>query len=153
MSDTVDTESVEAFLEGLAEVFGVDAEARTELTGRTTVVRLDAEGLNALVGPRGVTLQAVQDLARTVASASGSSRFIVDIGGYRERRTAALQRFAVDIANEVVRTGQPRALEPMHSADRKAVHDAVQGVEGVESISDGQDPNRRVVISPAAAVS
>jgi spoIIIJ-associated protein len=150
MTEQVDTESVEAFLEGLADAFGLDADARTEVTGRTTVIRLDGEGLNALVGPRGATLQAVQDLARTVGAASGSSRFIIDIGGYRERRTEALRRFATQIAEEVARSGQPKALEPMHSADRKAVHDAVGLVEGVSSTSEGTDPNRRIVISPAS---
>jgi spoIIIJ-associated protein len=75
----------------------------------------------------------------------------VDIAGYRERRRAALGRFAEKVAEEVKATGSARLLEPMNSADRKIVHDTLIEFEGVTTRSEGEDPKRRVVVEPASA--
>ena len=115
-------------------------------------VRVHGENLGLLVGPRGTTLQAVQDLARSPRSAGSAitTRGLrVDIGGYRERRKEALDRFAVQMADEVKQSGVARVLEPMSSADRKIIHDALSEVDGVSTRSEGDDPYRRVVIAPA----
>jgi spoIIIJ-associated protein len=77
-------------------------------------------------------------------------RVVVDINGYRKRRQDALARFAQQVAAEVLATNKKRALEPMPPADRKVVHDAVNNVAGVTTISEGEEPNRRVVLVPAA---
>jgi spoIIIJ-associated protein len=74
----------------------------------------------------------------------------VDVGGYRQRRKEALERFTVQLAGEVIATGEPRALEAMSAADRKIVHDAAQEVAGVVTLSEGEEPHRRVVITRAA---
>jgi len=78
-----------------------------------------------------------------------STRLRIDVSGYRERRREALEKFAVAVAQEVRETGQTKALEPMASADRKVVHDSIHDIDGVASHSDGEEPRRRVVITPA----
>ena len=107
-----------------------------------------------MVGPKGNTLLALQDLTRVVAQrrlGDHDTRLRVDVAGYRERRRDALSRFALKVANEVVESGKPRVLEPMASADRKVVHDTLMEVAGVSTRSEGEDPKRRVVVEPAAA--
>ena len=80
---------------------------------------------------------------------SRTDRILVDVAGYRERRLAALTRFSTQIAEEVLDSGQEKALEAMSPADRKAVHDAVNEIPGVQTRSEGEDPNRYIVIAPA----
>jgi spoIIIJ-associated protein len=94
----------------------------------------------------------LQDLTRTVVQRrfpSKTDRILVDVAGYRERRAAALQRFSTQVAEEVRSSGSERALEPMSPADRKVVHDTINEIEGVVTRSEGEDPARYVVISPA----
>jgi spoIIIJ-associated protein len=76
-------------------------------------------------------------------------RVNVDISGYRQRRKEALETFAVRLAKEVAESGAEKGLEPMSSADRKIVHDIVGTIDGVRTISVGEEPRRRVVIAPA----
>jgi spoIIIJ-associated protein len=73
------------------------------------------------------------------------------VAGYRERRREALERFARSVAEQVVDTGEPRAMEPMPSADRKVIHDVLATIDGVTSHSEGDDPYRRVVVTPSTA--
>lgn len=140
------------FMSGRAEAFGADATTELEVDGSDLDVRVTGAGLGLLVGPGGRTLLAVQDLARVASQrrlGDHATRLRIDVGGYREKRREALEQFAVTVAREVVESGRSRALEPMSSADRKIVHDAVIGIDGVSSRSEGDDPMRRVVISPA----
>jgi spoIIIJ-associated protein len=141
-----------AFMDGLTSAFGLAATAEVDVDGTDLDVRVKGDDLGLLVGPGGRTLTAVQDLVRVAAQrrlGDHETRLRVDVGGYREKRRAALERFALAVASEVVEHGQPKALEPMSSSDRKVVHDAITGVEGVSSRSEGDDPNRRVVIAPS----
>lgn len=146
-------EIMEGFLVGLFEVFGVQGEVQRHRVDDDTI-ELDVVGndLGLLIGPKGSTLQAVQDLARTVVQrrelGEHEGRVRIDISGYRQKRREALGRFAVAVADEVVGAKVAKALEPMGAADRKAVHDAVNDIEGVVSSSEGQEPRRWVVISP-----
>lgn len=141
------------FLTGLVQEFGLQAEvAYEELDEETVQVSATGEDLGLLVGPRGATLAAVQDLTRTFVqrqSESRTDRILVDVGGYREKRAAALRRFTGGIVAEVKNSGAERALEPMSPADRKVIHDAVNEIEGVETRSEGVEPSRYVVIQPA----
>lgn len=147
---TIDKDRAADFLLGLAECLGAGATAKVIETPEAIEVELDGDDLGLLIGPRGQTLQAVQELTRAVAQRGlPQQRLRVDVSGYRKRRAEALGRFAVQIAEEVAASGVAKALEPMPSPDRKVVHDAVAAVAGVVSSSDGEDPNRRVVISPA----
>lgn len=141
-----------AFMSGLATAFGVESTTTLELEGTELDVRTDGDGLGLLVGPGGRTLLAIQDLARVASQrrlGDHETRLRIDVAGYREKRREALERFAQAVAEQVIETGAPKALEPMASADRKVVHDALAVIDGVTSRSDGEDPMRRVVISPA----
>ena len=78
-----------------------------------------------------------------------TARLHVDVSGYRAARRQALADFALKVAQQAVETGREQALDPMNSADRKVVHDALIEVDGVETLSEGDDPRRYVVIRPA----
>lgn len=140
-----------AFMDGLAQA--LDAEATTELDvdGTNLDVRVVGAGLGLLVGPGGRTLMAVQDLARVASQrrlGDHDTRLRIDVGGYREKRRESLERFAAAVAAQVIESGQAKALEPMSSVDRKTVHDAIVAIDGVTSHSEGDDPDRRVMILP-----
>jgi spoIIIJ-associated protein len=140
------------FVVGLIQEFGLQADVEIrEIDEETVEVAAIGDDLGLLVGPRGATLAAVQDLTRTFVqrqSENRTDRILVDVGGYREKRSAALRRFAEGIVAEVKESGTERALEPMSAADRKVVHDAVNEVEGVQTRSEGEDPSRYIVIAP-----
>ena len=142
-----------AFVADLLGEFGMEGTVETRLLDEDTVeIAALGEDLGILVGPRGSTLAALQDLTRAVVQRqcpSRTDRILVDVAGYRERRSAALKRFSVQIAEEVLVSGQEKALEPMSPADRKAVHDAINEMAGVETRSEGEDPNRHIVIAPS----
>lgn len=141
------------FLEGLLDQYGFEASVEMRLLDEETVeLAASGDGLGMLVGPKGTTLAALQDVTRTVVQRqfpSRTDRILVDVAGYRERRAAALQRFTRQVADEVIESGSERALEPMSPADRKVVHDSVNEIDGVVTRSEGEDPYRYVVISPA----
>lgn len=149
-------EEARRFMVGLLDAFGAEGAVDVVRDGDDLEVRVAGDNLGLLVGPRGTTLQAVQDLARVAAQrrlGDHDTRLRVDVGGYRERRREALGRFAVQMADEVKASGVARVLEPMSSADRKIIHDTLSGVEGIETRSEGDDPQRRVVIEPASGAS
>jgi spoIIIJ-associated protein len=140
------------FIDELVAAFAFTGTTELIEDGDDLEVRVHGENLGLLVGPRGTTLQAVQDLARVASQrrlGDHDTRLRVDIGGYRQRRKEALDRFALQMADEVKQSAVARVLEPMSSADRKIVHDALSEVEGISTRSEGDDPYRRVVITPA----
>ena len=139
------------FIDELVAAFAFTGTTELIEDGDDLEVRVHGDNLGLLVGPRGTTLQAVQDLARVASQrrlGDHDTRLRVDIGGYRQRRKEALDRFAVQMADEVKQSGVARVLEPMSSADRKIVHDSLSEVEGIGTRSEGDDPYRRVVITP-----
>lgn len=144
--------SASSFLTGLADVFGYTSTSEVVTSDNGDIeVKLHGADLGPMIGPRGQTLQAVQELTRLVAQPYGrerTGRLHVDIGGYRERRREALARFTTQIADEVKSTGQGRMLEPMSAPDRKVVHDTAGTISGISSRSEGEDPQRRVVLEP-----
>lgn len=143
------------FLTGLTEAMGVEARVAVVETEGDDEFEAQLEGseLGVLIGPAGQTLAAVQELTRlAVQQARGGVRggwLRVDIGGYRVKRREALERFTEQVVEQVTASGQPKALEPMSSADRKIVHDAATRLGGVATSSEGEEPRRRVVIRPA----
>lgn len=139
------------FLDGLVTAFGLDGEVSTELVEDAIEAKVAGDDLGLLIGPKGTTLNAVQELARTVVQrkATTPARVRVDVGGYRERRREALARFTQQVAAQVLETGSQKALEPMSPADRKVVHDTANEIDGVATLSEGEEPRRRVVIIPA----
>lgn len=141
------------FLEGLVAHFASAATIEVEPVDDDTI-RLAVRGgeLGLLIGPKGQTLQAIQELVRTVVQRHTSSRegwLVVDVSDYRVKRKAALERFALSVADQVKQTGQATNLEAMSPADRKIVHDAINDVEDVTTRSEGEEPRRFVVIAPA----
>jgi spoIIIJ-associated protein len=141
-----------AFLEGLLEAFALDGQVELrELDEDTVEAVVTGDDLGLLIGPKGATLSAVQDLARTVVqrhSVARTGRLLVDISGYRQRRREALERFTKQVAEAVLQSGEPTALEPMTPADRKVVHDTATTIDGVRTTSEGEEPRRRVVVLP-----
>jgi spoIIIJ-associated protein len=145
-------ERAERFVGELVEAMGLRGKVTSRIDDGTILLDVEGDGLGLLVGPRGSTLQAVEELARAVVQhglTGRSARLRVDIGGYRERRRDALAAFARQVAEEVRDSGRERALEPMSPPDRKVVHDTVAEMDGVETGSEGEEPRRRVVIRPA----
>jgi spoIIIJ-associated protein len=144
--------AVRGFLDGLLDAFGVDGEVTVGISEDDAIeAGINGEDVGLLLGPRGATLEALQELARRALQqhSEDSMRLRVDVGGYRERRREALAKFATKVAAQVVETGEAAALEPMSAADRKVVHDTVNDIDGVRTSSEGEEPRRRVVISPA----
>lgn len=156
MSDiTLDEQETTAvgFVQGLVDAFGVDAEVESRaIDDEHLEVAVTGTDLGLLVGPRGATLNAIQELTRTAVAQQHSGRLQgrlrVDVAGYRARRQEALERFAVQQAERVRDTGSQVALEPMSPPDRKIIHDAVNAVDGVHTVSEGEDRRRHVVILP-----
>lgn len=148
-------EAAEVFTRGVVEAFGAPAvvEAKVAPEEGNVVVEITGENLGLLVGPKGATLHALEELVRTVVQRQTGGhgvRINVDVEGYRAKRRAALEAFTRDLVQRVLDTGREHALEPMSSPDRKVVHDVAAEIDGVETISEGEEPRRRVVIRPSA---
>ncbi len=141
-----------AFLEGLVAQLSLSASVATvELDEDTVELRVDGSDLGFLIGPKGATLGALQDVTRTVVNrktGGRNGRLMVDVAGYRQKRKVALERFTREVVVQVQQTGTPRVLEPMAPPDRKIVHDTVNDLEGVSTVSEGEEPARRVIITP-----
>lgn len=151
MSIEAQAELAERFVKGVVERFGLDASTTTEIDDETVRINVVGENLGLLIGPRGATADALQELTRTAVqhrSDEHGIRIVVDVGGYRLRRQAALQQFATRVAAEVLESGEPQALDPMNPPDRKVVHDAVNEIAGVRTTSEGEEPHRYVVVLP-----
>lgn len=139
------------FLKGLVGALGLEGEVSAQISGDEIDIDVAGDQLGLLVGPRGATLVAVQELTRLASQrrlGDQQTRLRVDVAGYRERRRVALAAFANKMADEVVESGVARVLEPMSSPDRKVVHDTLNDRGDVVTRSEGDDPYRRVVISP-----
>jgi spoIIIJ-associated protein len=140
------------FLDGLIEEMDLDAEININHLDEDTVeLRVDGNDLGLLIGAKGATLLALQDLTRTVVqrrTGAANGRLVVDVSGYRQKRKEALERFARQLAEEVKSHGARKVLEPMSAADRKIVHDTVNALDGVTTTSEGEEPRRRVIILP-----
>lgn len=122
----------------------------SEVEGGSKITLEGNDKLGVIIGRRGETLDALQYLASLVANERGGNyyRIVIDIGNYREKRENTLEALAKRTANQVLRTGRSRSLEPMNPYERRVIHTTVQGIEGVSSMSIGDGPSRRVVISP-----
>ncbi|MBO2519007.1 MAG: protein jag [Firmicutes bacterium] len=140
------------FLEGLLRRMSMECGLETRF-GDDEILHINITGgdTGILIGRRGQTLQALQYLVNVVAN-RGEERYqsiLLDVEGYRDRRAEVLQRLARRKARRVLETGQRVALDPMNPWERRVVHMALRDMEGVETHSEGEEPARRVVISPA----
>lgn len=138
------------YLERLLDILDKDGDIDLDVEGDRASVAIVGGKLGDLIGPDGATLEALQELTRlAVAQSTGvRSRLMLDIGEFRARRRADLTALAGDTARRVASSGQPERLSPMNPFERKVVHDVIASVSGVHSESEGEEPNRRVVVLP-----
>jgi spoIIIJ-associated protein len=139
------------YIEGLLDVADLDGDIDMDVEGDRAVVSVVGAPLDELVGSRGEVLEALQELTRLAVhrQTGARTRIMIDIGGYRLRRRSELAETGRDAADEVKRTGEPKKLWPMNPFERKIVHDAVAAA-GLRSESEGEEPDRRVVVLPAS---
>jgi spoIIIJ-associated protein len=131
----------------------VDGDLDLDVEGDRAVVAIVGERLDPLVGRGGETLEALQELTRlAVHTATGSrSRLMLDIGGFRAKRRTELTSLGEASARRVAESGEAERLAPMNPFERKVVHDAVAKIDGVMSESEGDEPQRRVVVLPVSS--
>jgi spoIIIJ-associated protein len=136
------------FVAGLLEAMGLSGEVGTSVEGPTAHVDVTGDDLGTLIGRRGQTLDALQEVTRAAVQRRLRSRvrLAVDVEGYRARRRDSLAEYARDMAQRAKERGTEIELEPMTSYERKVVHDAVGEIDGASSFSEGEEPNRKVVI-------
>ena len=138
------------YLEGLLDIADLDGDIDMDVEGDRAAVSIVGADLKQLIGKDGQVLEAVQELTRlAVLRATGErSRLMLDIGGYRAARRDELTALGRKSADEVKSTGKSVKLAPMTPFERKIVHDAIADA-GLRSESEGEEPNRRVVVHPA----
>jgi len=138
------------YLEQLLDIVDADGDIDLDVEGDRAVVAVVGDHLQSLIGPRGQTLDALQELTRlaVLRETGARSRLMLDIGGYRARRRDELVAQAKNAVEAVRQYGDPVTLQPMNPFERKVVHDAVAAAPGVRSESEGEEPDRRVVVRP-----
>ncbi len=138
------------YVEGLLDVADLDGDIDMDVEGDRALVSVVGATLQELIGPRGEVLEALQELTRLAVhrQTGARTRIMLDVGGYRAKRRMELTELGRDAADEVQGSGVPRRLDAMTPFERKIVHDAVAAA-GLRSESEGEEPNRRVVVFPA----
>ncbi len=139
------------YVEGLLDVADLDGDIDMDVEGDRALVSVVGATLDELIGPRGEVLEALQELTRLAVhrQTGNRTRIMLDVGGYRAQRRSELAELGRDAADEVRSSGVPRRLEAMTPFERKVVHDAVAAA-GLRSESEGEEPNRRVVVFPVS---
>ncbi len=138
------------YLEGLLDILDLDGDIDELVVGDRPQVEVVGEELSNLVGQKGQTLEALQELCRlAVYRKTGEhSRLMLDIGGYRAGRRKKLAELAEKTAKRVIESESVVKLDPMSAFERKCVHDVINATDGVMSESEGAEPRRRVVVKP-----
>jgi spoIIIJ-associated protein len=138
------------YIEGLLDIADLDGDIDMDVEGDRAVVSVVGATLDELVGDDGEVLEALQELTRlAVHRRTGTrARLMLDVGGFRARRRIELAELGRSVADEVSRSGEPKKLRAMSPFERKIIHDAV-ALAGLRSESEGEEPNRRVVVFPA----
>lgn len=138
------------YIEGLLDIADFDGDIDVDVDGDRVLVSVVGATLDELIGDNGEVLESLQELTRlAVHRATGErSRLMLDIGGFREERRKVLYQVGADAVNKAKESGKPYSLEPMTPFERKVVHDAVADA-GLRSASEGEEPNRYVVVDPA----
>jgi spoIIIJ-associated protein len=154
MSEAADR--IVSVLEAVIDALGLDATVRLDESEEELVATVEGEELGLFIGRHGQTIEAVQHLAQRVVfkdqDADGPRRrIVVDAAGYRARRQEALERQADDAADEAVRYGRAVALDAMTATERRIVHEHLRDRDDVETYSEGQEPDRHLVVAPLSA--
>lgn len=150
-SDELAINETKAYVTEIAKAMGIDdLVVKHEMDGKYLSFQLESEKAAFLIGKRGQTLNALQQLAQLVANKTSEQFKVVrlDVGDYRERREQSLEQFAERMADQAVRSGRKVQLEPMPSYERKVIHNALSNRLDIETYSEGTDPNRYLVIEP-----
>jgi spoIIIJ-associated protein len=136
------------FVEGLLNAMGLQGEVQSAVVEGRAAIDVTGDDLGILIGRRGQTLEAVQEVTRTAVQRRLRShvRLLVDVERYRARRRESLAEYARDMAARAKERGTEIELEPMNAYERKIVHDAIADVEGASSFSEGEDPQRKVIV-------
>ncbi len=137
------------YIEGLLDIADLDGDIDMDVEGDRAVVSVVGATLDELVGDDGEVLEALQELTRLAVhrKTGARARLMLDVGGFRARRRSELAELGRSVAAEVARTGEPKKLRAMSPFERKIIHDAV-ALAGLRSESEGEEPNRRVVVFP-----
>ena len=140
-------------VEEILDALDLDAEVEISEDADAITARVEGDELGILIGRRGTTIDAVQLLCYRAAFIGDAERkrVVVDAAGYRERRRELLDREADGAARRALDAGKPVELEPMSSSERRLVHDRLKDRPEVETYSEGEEPERRVVVSPLVA--
>jgi spoIIIJ-associated protein len=149
--DLEPVEALEELLEEIVDGLGLDAEIEVDEGDGVLTGRVEGDDVGLFIGRRGQTIDAVQHLAQRIVFPEGpaSVRVVIDANGYRERRAEALKAEANDAADEAVRMGEPIELEPLPPFERRIVHEYLRERGDVSTHSEGEDPERFLVISPS----
>jgi spoIIIJ-associated protein len=136
------------YLERLLDIVDYDGDIDLDVENDRAIVAIVGTDLQPLIGSHGETLDALQELTRlAVQQRTGNrSRLMLDVSGHRQARRAELAALAADTATRVLDSGESARLTPMNPFERKVVHDAISAIDGVRSESEGEEPNRRVVV-------
>jgi spoIIIJ-associated protein len=136
------------YLERFLDIIDYDGDIDLDVENGRAVVAIIGSDLQPLVGRNGETLDALQELTRlAVQQQTGErSRLMLDVSGHRQARRAELSSLAERTARQVLESGEAVKLSPMNPFERKVVHDAVSAIAGVRSESEGEEPQRRVVV-------
>ena len=142
---------VKEFLTGLVDAFGLEGSVDVSVDDEVIIADVKGPQTEAMVGNRGSTIEAIHELCKTVLhrQTQASARVRLDIAGYAERRRQALSIYANQLIDQVLEDGGEVTLEPMSAGDRKVIHDAAAEREGVRSYSEGEAPQRYVVLAAA----
>jgi spoIIIJ-associated protein len=145
-------EALEELLEEIAEGLGLDVEVEVEEREDVLSGRLKGEDVGLFIGRHGQTIDAVQHLAQRIVFPEGPSdvRVVIDANGYRDRRAEALRADADDAADEALRLGGPVELDPLPPFERRIVHEYLRERGDVETHSEGNEPDRFLIVSPRA---
>ena len=151
LSDELAINETKTYVSDIAKAMGIDdLVIKHEMDGKYLSFQLESEKAAFLIGKRGQTLNALQQLAQLIANKTSEQFKVVrlDVGDYRERREQSLEQFAERMADQAVRNGRKIQLEPMPSYERKVIHNALSNRLDIETYSEGTDPNRYLVIEP-----
>lgn len=146
--DPVD--ALRELLEEIADSLDLDVDVRVSQSDGTLTGSVEGEDVGLFIGRRGQTIDAVQHLAQRIVFHGGrpDARVVIDADGYRERRAEALQSLALDAAEESLRSGAAVELDPMPSFERRIVHEYLRDRGDVETHSEGEEPERYLVVEP-----
>lgn len=143
-------ERVEAVLDEIVDALDLPAEVLVEEREEEISARIEGEDLGVLIGRRGQTIDAIQLLCYRIAfrGRGDRKRVSVDASGYRERRRETVERQADRAAERALESGKEIELEPMTATERKVVHDRLAERSGIETFSEGDEPDRCVIVAP-----